>query len=224
MATVTVLVIGRGYDGWFAMKHDRTILNRQGRVATDTLGYKNHLVDRGNKSFVGTPDDWVCPCCLRTKVEIRRRDRDGLWMGALHRHHDHITDYVLHEYQFNYSGQKTDMGNISWDRYCKKISNFVVGFPPILICANCNSIDGSFKQYIGANMYFSFSYIDVKKMIIEAKPNQKLKYSKQIANSIYEERVIIFRRRMSIIDWCFDLISKDQFWDGLNFVETDDGT
>lgn len=106
------------------------------------------------------PEDWQCPCCLRTKRGIlqwgKRKgsnaERYGPvgWKAGVHRHHDH-------------SGHR---------------------FKETVICGGCNTADAQAKKIVGAPKNFSFSPAELRQFI-SATDNGPVKIAVDVAITIY---------------------------------------
>ena len=124
--------------------------------------YRNHTGLHYHRLWKTTGDNWICPGCGRSKFQIMRWTLRFPntpaafmdWGAALHKHHDHSTDYR-----------------------CLGVSRF----PETLICDQCYSADGIVKRVLKLPNDFSFSPQEMR-MFIEAPPhgNHKINYERAL--------------------------------------------
>lgn len=122
---------------------------------------KHNCEDFGAISgFFETDEFWCCPCCHRQKSEIARRDKNGNLFCQFVWHHDHMGD-LSDRFPFHREG-------LTWQeaRPLDSVRNNFKRFDDILICGDCNVIDGNAKRAIGAPSAFSFTPYEISTFII----------------------------------------------------------
>lgn len=114
-------------------------------------------------------DQWVCPGCRRTKVQVLRWTRrfSGRpsqfmdWMAPLHKHHDH----------------SVPLGGTRLPR-----------FPTTVVCDQCNAADGHAKRKLALPREFSFSPLEIGASVTAA-PHSPHMVNYAIARRICERLV-----------------------------------
>jgi hypothetical protein len=111
-----------------------------------------------------TSQDFVCPCCGRTKAEMYEPTKqDGRWQGRLVIHHDHATDF----------GEPAR-------------------FPRTIVCDGDNTIESGCKSGIlrdpAVRKGFTWSPNEIRKFI-DVAPNRKHLYDRKKALAIFEARM-----------------------------------
>lgn len=127
-------------------------------------------------NFFAVGPHWRCPCCLRSKPEIVRVDRNGHLLCSIVMHHDHFSDVVadkiktvgLRDYGI------TDALHLSLTR-----------FPETLICGDCNVVEPAAKRAVGAQGAFSFAPHEIASFI-KATPNAPHDFDVDAARTAYE--------------------------------------
>jgi len=131
---------------------------------------KKDAVDdlRVNAAWFETPNDWSCPVCKRSKLELIRADDSGKLFASLEDHHDHISGYIKDFGRELIKSQRSDK-HIDEDesRFLKhRLTPFLERFQRTLICGDCNAADSAAKQQIGdVCKYFSFSPREIREFI-----------------------------------------------------------
>ena len=123
--------------------------------------------------WFGTPENWRCPSCNRSKFELLRwTKRHSLpvngkrkpyigWLAVLHRHHDHGGHYDEH---WNETGNR---------------------FPQTVICDHCNVADGMAKRKLGLAKSFSFSPQEIGRFV-KATPHAGHTIDYETAREVYD--------------------------------------
>ena len=142
-----------------------------------TTDYNNYDGAHCHRLWAELDDDWVCPCCKRTKRLIMRwttrrlykyvgnKMKDKVvtktykgWMAGLHGHHDHAIHSCL--------------------------SPHLARFPETIICDHCNCADGSAKRKLGLPKDFSFSPSEIGEFV-KSYPHRGHKIDYEKAKEIY---------------------------------------
>lgn len=102
--------------------------------------------------FFETDTAWRCPCCLRSKREIARLDKNGALLCPIVLHHDHFSDCVPAVVRDALKGD--------WAAY-RALMQSVVRFDDVLICGDCNVAEPAAKGIVGAPKPFSFAPFEI---------------------------------------------------------------
>jgi hypothetical protein len=112
-------------------------------------------------------DDWTCPGCMRRKRECEVPKGDGSQLRWLVSHHDHMGDYVKEYLTRRYGGKKNFCKEQAHQReamsYIDRIKVLVKRFTDIVVCIDCNEIEGKIKTRIAADKYFSFHVHEIRR-------------------------------------------------------------
>lgn len=129
---------------------------RNGRLLIRLMKYLGAKDVGSISGFFGTHESWRCPCCLRSKEEFARLDKNGNLLCAVHWHHDHfsdcIGDSVMRLTEDAYWARRPIIG--SFER-----------FPEIMICNDCNVAEGVAKKIVQAKPAFSFAPHEIQSFI-----------------------------------------------------------
>jgi len=108
-------------------------------------------------NFFNVSHSWRCPCCLRSKQEIARLDKNENMLCAIHSHHDHFLD-IVHD-------RVRTLARGNWE-----MSNSIVyslqRFPETMICNDCNVAEPVAKLKAGAPEAFSFAPHEIASFIV----------------------------------------------------------
>ena len=113
------------------------------------------------------PDHWICHGCMRRKPECEVPKGDGNQLRWLVSHHDHMGDYVKDYLKRQYGG-KTDFCKEHPHRrealsYIDRVKILIKRFTDVVVCIDCNEVEGKIKTRIGADKYFSFHVHEIRR-------------------------------------------------------------
>lgn len=126
-----------------------------------------------NDNWASVPQDWGCPVCARSKIDLVRLSSQGVLLCRLHWHHDHLRDRgekILRRGVPMLETHAARSAQFSAVAVCKSIAE---RFFPRLICEDCNTADGKAKTELKGvvDPDFSFSPSEIGRFIITA-PNR----------------------------------------------------
>ena len=122
------------------------------------------------------PEDWRCPCCSRQRAECELTKADGSKLGWLVWHHDHMADYPKQVIKVNFGGHSGFCSNSEIRRealiFKDNVELLARLFRDVLVCLDCNEIEGTIKNRIRADKYFTFHIHEIRRAFIP-RSNQK---------------------------------------------------
>jgi rubredoxin len=122
------------------------------------------------------PEDWTCPGCGRTKLEIlrwgRRPGGRWGWTAAVVPHHDH--------------GAPCGSSRAELLAWGPNEGHPAPRFPPTVICAACNAADGVAKRVLGLPARFSFAPQEIRQFV-RATAHGALQVDLDAARRVWEE-------------------------------------
>ncbi|MFP1133051.1 hypothetical protein [Asticcacaulis sp. W401b] len=192
-------------------------LSAFGRASTPTDGVRKRTTARRRKveipsaeeiaaftpstlseTWVLVPEDWTCPICDRSKVEIiRRGNKDRKWTGHITRHYEYVFDRV-----FNRSE------GVAEDRVTHRETHFV--------CGECADMKTRVKQAASELSCDSlFFTIEQYRSVCESAPHQALDVDVPTLVKIGHENMAVadeveaFQRHFSeVVSWSDSYLSR----------------
>lgn len=164
-----------------------------------------------NTNWVGSPQDWICPCCRRSKLEISRVGNRGQILAKNVIHHDHMGD-VLHEaFHAAFAEAGTELEQVDGLRLIERMSEAFAAYEPILVCEDCNNADTAAKATLEIPREFSFSVGQISRFINVA-PHRSHSISEDQARAEWESAKAAFVLRMRIIKAVAKAAATDCHW------------
>jgi rubredoxin len=161
--------------------------------------------------WIRTPQDWMCPGCGRSKIQIARLNTKGEVMCRLAAHHDHMQDALKRLFQeFSVNRQKVVADQYAED-FAKRSAAMIAAYDPTLICVDCNNADVTAKQTAQAHDDFSFSPQELRR-IVKPIPNAPHSIDHQAAKAIWCEQRETFELRMDIANRIAEIAADNQHW------------
>ncbi len=116
--------------------------------------------------FFEVDETWICPVCHRDKEKIARIDKNGNLFCQMVWHHDHLIDMTDNRFPIG--------RDLEWLEQAELFSlrNNFVRFQDILICGDCNVVEGDAKKKAGTPADFSFTPFEISTFII-VEPHRK---------------------------------------------------
>ncbi|MGY4492801.1 hypothetical protein [Pseudomonas sp. TE3610] len=128
-----------------------------------------HLIEM-NSGWVETSQDWCCPCCGRSKLNISRVGAKNQILAKLVIHHDHMEDALKAAFYKAFINSGVSEGTRTGLAFIERMAPAFSAYPPVLICEDCNNVDGKAKLILRSascsNNYFSFSIFQLRKFIV----------------------------------------------------------
>ena len=152
--------------------------------------------------------EWACPCCKRSKAALMRLSDTKTLMAVLHRHHDHLQDFLGHRLQAHY-------GAAEWVEHIPKGayelehlgSQMLARFTPTVVCADCNGADGKAKKALDLPRYFSFRPSEIA-AFARCADHADHDVDLSVARSIFEAARNEFEERVALAEVLLDKIVR----------------
>lgn len=127
----------------------------------------NHRTDtfEMNSHWIGSYQDWSCPCCCRNKFQITRLGRKGQILAKLVIHHDHMGDALQAAFHAAFVQAGTSTEQATGQRLVENMAKAFAAYEEVLICEDCNNADAEAKKGVDAPQYFSFSIGQIRRFI-----------------------------------------------------------
>ena len=166
------------------------------------------------------PDHWVCPSCMRRKEDCEVPKGDGQTLRWLVRHHDHMKDFVKAHVKARYGRHDAITSRAEYKRetmhFIDRIGQLAKRFDDIVVCIDCNEVEGKVKTRIHADKYFTFHPWEIRRAYIP-RPKQKHEFIEEHMDyyrrfyAAHKTRLVDTRKRvlMELID---SAGSTEQFW------------
>lgn len=122
------------------------------------------------------PDHWTCPACLRRKAECEVPKGDGRSLRWLVQHHDHMADYVKAYIKRRFGGYEgfcavgAEHGEAL--QFVDRVKRFAKRFDDVVVCLDCNEVEGKIKQRMGADEFFTFHPHEIRRALMKS-PNDR---------------------------------------------------
>lgn len=161
--------------------------------------------------WIMTPQDWICPGCGRSKIEIARLNTKGEIMCRLAAHHDHMQDALKTLFQKFSVNRKKVVADQYAEDFAKRSAAMIAAYDPTLICVDCNNADVTAKQSAQAHDDFSFSPQELRR-IVRPVPNAPHSIDQDAAKAIWGEQRQTFELRMKIAKRMAEIAANNQHW------------
>lgn len=177
-----------------------------------------------NSNWIGSDQDWICPCCTRSKFQISRIGKKGQLLAKLVVHHDHMGEVLESAFHRAFDQQNTTNAQEEGLRLVSRIGRAFSAYDEVLICEDCNHADVEAKKIAGAPKYFSFSIGQMRQFILAGnhRPHQ---IDSAIAIEVWSKAVPAYDLRMRLIAEVARAAATDSHWyesfpKGMNPVPT----
>ena len=165
-------------------------------------------------------DHWVCPSCMRRKEDCEVPKGDGQTLRWLVQHHDHMKDFVKAYVKTRYGRHDAVTSRPEYKqetmRFIDRVGHLAKRFDDIVVCIDCNEVEGKVKTRIHADKYFTFHPWEIRRAYIP-KPKQKHEFIEEHMNfyrrfyAAHKVRLVDTRKRV-LIDLIDSAGTREQFW------------
>lgn len=123
-----------------------------------------------NQNWALVSQNWCCPACKRSKVEIFRLSNRNILLAKLEEHHDHVREYVGRRARKLLGENWVKEAHPGSAVIMSELETMASSFSPDLVCSECNAADGKAKLILKAEIpsHFSFAPSEIKKFITPA--------------------------------------------------------
>lgn len=174
---------------------------------------KHHKVDdfEMNSNWIGSAQDWFCPCCNRSKFQITRVGSKGQILAKSVVHHDHMGDALKSAFHAAFEAAGTDVEQNGGQRLVERIGGAFAAYEEVLVCEDCNNADTTAKKLVASPPYFSFSVNQIARFIC---PNnhQPHEVDRATAQTVWSEAKPAYGLRMQLIGTVAHAAATDTHW------------
>ena len=164
-----------------------------------------------NSRWILSAQDWVCPCCRRNKREISRIGTKGQILAKLMVHHDHMGEVLREEFCRAFVGEGTQEPQSEGKRLVDRIGDAFSAYEQVLICEDCNQVDGKAKKALGLPKYFSFSIAQIARFITPL-PHVPHVADLSVAQQVWSEAQAAYQLRMRLVRAVARASATDAHW------------
>lgn len=164
-----------------------------------------------NSNWVGSPQDWACPCCGRTKFQISRVGKKEQILAKCVIHHDHMGDVLEEAFNAEFVAAGTDIEQVDGLKLIERMSSAFAAYDAVLVCEDCNNADTAAKKLLEIPREFSFSIGQIRKFI-QVRNHQPHTISQGEAQEAWEAAKAAFVLRMRIIKAVAKAAATDTHW------------
>lgn len=188
---------------------ERLYIERDGTWSASTKAgltrFGTKLLDL-DENWASTSPNWQCPGCGRRKPQIFRLLDNGVLLGRLVEHHDHLTDRFKALLQIRFGSDWISKVPDGTKHVEKLASRLVARFEPTLVCQECNNADAVAKGGI-AHAHPDFSF----------RPSEIRSFARPVANgehivdlgasrAIHDAALADFDGRLALVDQIFAML------------------
>lgn len=164
-----------------------------------------------NRNWIGSPQDWRCPCCGRSKFQISRLGKKGQILAKLVVHHDHMGDALHAAFHASFEKAGTNVEQIDGLRLVERMSRAFAAYEEVLICEDCNNADTEAKKQVAAPPFFSFSIGQIRRFI-RSGDHQPHVVDDLVAKQIWQEAKPAYELRIRLIRAVAHAAATDTHW------------
>lgn len=164
-----------------------------------------------NSNWIGSPQDWTCPCCRRLKFQISRIGKKRQILAKLVIHHDHMGEALQAAFHSAFVRAGTDVEQIDGFRLVERMGNAFAAYEEVLVCEDCNNADAEAKKLVAAPPHFSFSIGQICRFI-QTSEHQPHRVDATTARHIWEEARPAYELRMKLINAVARAAATDTHW------------
>lgn len=164
-----------------------------------------------NSNWICSPQDWICPCCERSKFQISRAGKKGQILAKLVVHHDHMGEAMEEAFHSAFERAGTNAAQVDGLRLVEHIKGAFAAYEEVLICEDCNNADTEAKKQVAAPSYFSFSPGQIRQFI-SGRDHQPHVVDAGKAELIWREARPAYELRMKLIYQIAHAAATDAHW------------
>jgi len=190
------------------------IISLDGARSPISLDIKNHHgVDdfEMNSHWIGSAQDWTCPCCSRSKFQVSRLGRKRQILAKLVIHHDHMGEALQAAFHAAFVRAGTDVEQIDGFRLVERMGHAFAAYEEVLVCEDCNNADTEAKKLVAAPPYFSFSIGQIRGFI-QSGEHQPHHVDAATAQQTWKEARAAYELRMNLINAVARAAATDTHW------------
>ncbi|WP_143080834.1 hypothetical protein [Variovorax sp. YR750] len=164
-----------------------------------------------NSNWVGSSQDWICPCCGRSKFQVSRVGKKGQILAKLVIHHDHMGEAMKAAFHSAFEAAGTRVEQIDGGRLVERMGDAFAAYAEVLVCEDCNNADSEAKKLARSPSYFSFSIGQIRRLIRSADHRPHLVEPAR-AEKVWAEAEPAYKLRMKLISAVARAAATDAHW------------
>lgn len=164
-----------------------------------------------NSNWIRSGQDWSCPCCGRSKLQISRIGNKGQILAKLILHHDHMGEALETAFHKAFEKAETCVEQSEGLRLVERMGKAFSGYDEILICEDCNNADAEAKKLVNAPRFFSFSPGQIN-VFIRVQANTPHFVDIEVAQEIWAKAAPAYKLRMELIETVAHAAATDSHW------------
>ncbi|MCK9215425.1 MAG: hypothetical protein M0P52_13415 [Rhodoferax sp.] len=164
-----------------------------------------------NSNWVGSSQDWICPCCGRSKFQVSRVGKKGQILVKLVIHHDHMGEAMKEAFHSAFEAAGTRVEQIDGWRLVERMGDAFAAHAEVLVCEDCNNADTEAKKLTGSPPYFSFTVGQIRRLIHSADHRPHLVEPVR-AQEVWAEAEPAYKLRMRLIRAVAQAAATDAHW------------
>lgn len=174
---------------------------------------RHHGIDEFemNSNWIGSSQDWFCPCCKRTKFQISRIGSKGQILANSVIHHDHMGDALKSAFHVAFEAAGTDVQQNEGQRLVERIGSTFSAYEEVLVCEDCNNADTKAKKLVASPANFSFSVNQIARFI-RLNNHQPHEVDEATARRVWSEAMPACELRMQLIRTVAHAAATDTHW------------
>lgn len=156
-----------------------------------------------NRHWIGTAQDWQCPCCSRTKFDISRAGNLGQILAKLVEHHDHMSDALESAFNRVFIDTQTNQHTSTGLALVERMATAFAAYDPVLVCEDCNNADARAKALLSQHdkinlTHQSFSIGQIRQFI-RSQPHTPHQIDEDGLRALWTDVRPTYRARMKLI-------------------------
>lgn len=173
----------------------------------------HHKVDdfEMNSHWIGSSQDWACPCCGRSKFQVSRLGKKQQILAKLVIHHDHMGEALQAAFHAAFVQAGTGVEQIDGFRLVERMGHAFAAYEEVLVCEDCNNADTEAKKLVTAPPYFSFSIGQIRRFI-QSGEHQPHRVDAATVQNTWEEARPAYELRMKLINAVAQAAATDTHW------------
>ncbi|MDB5971116.1 MAG: rubredoxin family protein [Hydrocarboniphaga sp.] len=164
-----------------------------------------------NSNWIGSSQDWMCPCCSRSKFQIARVGKKRQILAKLVVHHDHMGGALEAVFHAAFEKAGTSVEQVEGLRLVERMGSAFAAYEEVLICEDCNNADTEAKKLVESPLFFSFSPGQIKRFI-RCGDHQPHQVDATMAQQIWQEAKPAYELRMKLIRAVGHAAATDAHW------------
>lgn len=172
--------------------------------------HATHVMEM-NSNWLGSSQDWVCPCCGRSKFAVTRKGQTGQILCKLVIHHDHMGEALEASFGEAFAEAGTTTPQETGRQLIERIGTAFAAYEEVLVCEDCNNADTTASKIAQTGPHFSFSPSQIRSFITVA-DHRPHSVSPAGARAAWESARPAYELRMKLIRAVGRAAATDAHW------------